>query len=50
MTGRHLWAVSLTAALVALASAPLVPAGIPVLLAALVTVVAGLRLEARGKG
>jgi predicted branched-subunit amino acid permease len=50
MTGRHLWAVSLTAALVALASTPLVPAGIPVLLAALVTVVAGLRLEARGKG
>jgi predicted branched-subunit amino acid permease len=50
MTGRHLWAVSLAAALVALASVPLVPAGVPVLLAALVTVVAALRLEGRGKG
>jgi predicted branched-subunit amino acid permease len=50
MTRRHLWAVSLGAALVALASVPLVPAGVPVLLAAFVTVVAALRLEGRGKG
>jgi predicted branched-subunit amino acid permease len=50
MTGRHLWAVSLVAALVALASVPLVPAGVPVLLAAAVTVGIGLMADDRGKG
>ncbi len=49
MKGRQLWALSLAAALVAVASVPLVPAGVPVLLAALVTVGAGLILEGRGK-
>ena len=48
MKGRHLWAVSVAAAVVALASVPVVPAGVPVLLAALVTAAAGLLLEARG--
>ncbi|MDQ6617008.1 MAG: AzlC family ABC transporter permease [Actinomycetota bacterium] len=50
MKGRHTWAVALAAALVALASVPLVPPGVPVLLAAVMTVGAGLRLEGRGKG
>jgi predicted branched-subunit amino acid permease len=43
LTSREPWVVALTAAFVALASAPLVPAGVPVLLAAAVAVVAGLR-------
>jgi predicted branched-subunit amino acid permease len=45
LRGRDLWAVSVAAAAVALASVSLVPAGVPVLLAALVTVAAGLALE-----
>jgi len=44
---RHLWAVALVAAVVAVATAPLVPAGVPVLLAAAVAVVAGLRSARR---
>jgi len=50
MKGRTTWLVAGAAALVAMASVPLVPAGIPVLLAAATTVVAGLLLEQRGKG
>jgi predicted branched-subunit amino acid permease len=50
MKGRATWTVAATAALVALASVPFVPAGVPVLLAALVTIGAGLRLEGLGKG
>jgi predicted branched-subunit amino acid permease len=49
MKGRPMWAVALVAALVAVVSVPFVPAGVPVLLAALVTVVAGLTLETGGK-
>ncbi len=43
LTSREPWAVALLAAAVALAAAPLVPAGVPVLLAAAVAVIAGLR-------
>jgi predicted branched-subunit amino acid permease len=49
MKGGSTWSVALIAAAVALVSVPFVPAGVPVLLAALVTVAAGLRLERRGK-
>ncbi|MCX9192994.1 branched-chain amino acid ABC transporter permease [Carbonactinospora thermoautotrophica] len=43
LTGREPWLVASAAGLVAMASVPLVPAGVPVLLAALVAVVAGAR-------
>jgi predicted branched-subunit amino acid permease len=48
--GRPTWAVALAAALVAVVSVPLVPAGVPVLLAAAVTVGAGVKLARGGKG
>jgi predicted branched-subunit amino acid permease len=48
MRSREPWVVALIAAGVALASAPYVPAGVPVLLAAAVAVVAGLRGGAAG--
>jgi predicted branched-subunit amino acid permease len=41
--GRSAWVVALAAALVAVAATPYVPTGVPVLLAAAVAVVAGLR-------
>jgi len=50
MKGRATWSVAVAAAVVALAAVPLVPAGVPVLLAAAVTVGFGLFLEAWGKG
>lgn len=43
LTGREPWVVALVAALLALAVAPFVPAGVPVLVAAAVALVAGLR-------
>lgn len=43
LRGREAWTVALVAAVVAVASVPFVPAGVPVLLAAAVAVVAGLR-------
>jgi predicted branched-subunit amino acid permease len=43
MRGRAAWSVALVAAFVAVASTPFVPTGVPVLLAAAVAVVAGLR-------
>lgn len=43
LTGREPWAVALVAAALALASAPFVPAGVPVLVAAAVALVVGLR-------
>ncbi|HMJ74784.1 MAG TPA: AzlC family ABC transporter permease [Iamia sp.] len=43
LTGREPWAVALVAAALALATAPLVPAGVPVLVAASVAIVVGLR-------
>lgn len=43
LTGREPWTVALMAAGLALAAAPLVPAGVPVLIAAAVALVAGLR-------
>ncbi len=46
LTGREPWAVALVAAALALVAAPFVPAGVPVLVAAGVALVAGLR--ARG--
>jgi predicted branched-subunit amino acid permease len=49
MKGGPTWSVALAAALVAVLAVPLVPAGVPVLLAALVTVGLGLLLEGRGK-
>jgi predicted branched-subunit amino acid permease len=49
MKGRPTWVVAGAAALVALLSVPLVPAGVPVLLAALLTVGAGLWMESWGK-
>jgi predicted branched-subunit amino acid permease len=42
LRGREAWAVALAAALVALVAVPFVPVGFPVLIAALVGVVAGL--------
>ncbi|HZD97197.1 MAG TPA: AzlC family ABC transporter permease [Micromonosporaceae bacterium] len=42
MRGREPWAIALGAAAVALVAAPFVPAGVPVLLAAVVAIVAGL--------
>ena len=39
LRGREPWAVALTAALVAVVAVPLVPPGVPVLLAAVVAVV-----------
>lgn len=47
LRSREPWVVALVAAGVALGSAPLVPTGVPVLLAAAVAVVAGLRGSAR---
>ncbi len=47
MRGREAWAIALTAALVALASVPYLPAGVPVLVAALVTVALGRRRSRR---
>ena len=49
MRGRETWVVALAAALVALVAVPFVPVGFPVLIAALVGVVAGL-LPQRGSG
>jgi predicted branched-subunit amino acid permease len=43
LTGREPWVVALAAAGLALAAAPLVPAGVPVLVAAAVAIGAGLR-------
>jgi predicted branched-subunit amino acid permease len=43
LAGREPWAVALLAAGLALAAAPLVPAGVPVLVAAAVAICAGLR-------
>ena len=43
MRGREPWVVALVAAAVAIAAVPFVPTGVPVLLAAAVAVVAGLR-------
>jgi predicted branched-subunit amino acid permease len=43
LAGREPWVVALLAAGLALAAAPLVPAGVPVLVAAAVAMVAGLR-------
>jgi predicted branched-subunit amino acid permease len=43
LTSREPWAVALLAALVAVASVPFVPSGVPVLLAGAVAVVAGVR-------
>ena len=43
MRGRQPWAVALTASAVSLAAVPYVPAGVPVLLAALVAILAGWR-------
>jgi len=42
LRGREAWAVALAAAMVALIAVPFVPVGFPVLIAALVGVVAGL--------
>ncbi|MGS0686876.1 AzlC family ABC transporter permease [Nakamurella sp. GG22] len=42
LRGREAWAIALAAALVALVAVPFVPVGFPVLIAALVGVVAGL--------
>ncbi|MDQ1428119.1 MAG: hypothetical protein QOK39_1595 [Acidimicrobiaceae bacterium] len=50
MKGGGMWSVALAAAAVALMAVPFVPAGVPVLLAAAVTVVVGLYLRDRGKG
>lgn len=50
MKGRTTWVVAAAAAMLALVSVPFVPAGIPVLLAALVTIGAGLVLEGWEKG
>jgi predicted branched-subunit amino acid permease len=50
MKGRGVWLVAMVAAAVAISSVPVVGAGIPILLAAAVTVALGLWLEARGKG
>lgn len=47
MRGRETWVVALTAALVALIAVPFVPVGFPVLIAALVGVVAGLLPQRR---
>jgi predicted branched-subunit amino acid permease len=43
MRSREPWAVAITAAIVALVAVPYLPAGVPVLLAALVAIVAGWR-------
>jgi predicted branched-subunit amino acid permease len=43
LRGREPWAVALAAALVAVVATPLTPAGVPVLVAALVAVAAGVR-------
>ena len=43
MRGREAWTVAVVAAAVALVSTPLVPSGVPVLLAGLVALAAGLR-------
>jgi predicted branched-subunit amino acid permease len=43
LRNRELWAVALVAAVVAVAVTPVVPAGVPVLCAAVVVVVVGLR-------
>ena len=43
MRGRRPWTIALTAALVAVASVPFVPAGVPILMAALVTIALGWR-------
>ncbi len=48
MKGGGTWSVALAAAAVALLAVPVVPAGVPVLLAAAVTVVVGLCLGDRG--
>lgn len=50
MKGRSTWAVAVAAASIALLSVPWVPAGVPVLLAALVTIAAGLSMEGWRKG
>jgi predicted branched-subunit amino acid permease len=47
MQGRTAWIVAGAASLVAMGSLPWVPAGVPVLLAAVVAVVAGLMIETR---
>ena len=47
MRGRETWVVALTAALVALIAVPFVPVGFPVLIAALVGVIAGLLPQRR---
>lgn len=47
LVDRRRWVVAVLAAVVAVSSAPLVPAGVPVLLAAAVALVAGAR---RGRG
>jgi predicted branched-subunit amino acid permease len=47
LRGRETWVVALTAALVALIAVPFVPVGFPVLIAALVGVVAGLLPQRR---
>jgi len=47
LRGRETWIVALTAALVALVAVPFVPVGFPVLIAALVGVVAGLLPQRR---
>jgi len=48
LVDRERWAVALVAALVAVGAAPLVPAGVPVLIAAAVAVVVGWRPSADG--
>jgi predicted branched-subunit amino acid permease len=49
MQGRGVWLVALVGAAVAMTSVGLAPAGVPILLAAAVTVAIGLWLEGRGK-
>ena len=49
MTGRRTWTVALAAAAVAVITVPMVPAGVPVLVAAAVTIALALGIEWWGK-
>ncbi|HEX3539407.1 MAG TPA: hypothetical protein VHT75_03100, partial [Acidimicrobiales bacterium] len=49
MKGGRTWSVALVAAAVAVVTVPLVPAGVPVLVAAAVTIALALGIEWRGK-